>query len=133
MIVCVEMVPFSLFFHWAYDVNAYDLTKARPLPLSAMGAGGRMSVDVSNPYDTAYHGGPDLSQAKYQQQHLYSNPAEQHGGHGGGYYGGPLGVYAWLTLPNPMEIVRAIAFGFSMRNESKRMNRRVAGVEPPPY
>jgi hypothetical protein len=32
-----------------------------------------------------------------------------------------------------MEIVRAISFGFSMRSESRRMNREVIGVGPPPY
>jgi len=123
----------SIFFHWAYDVVAYDLTKARPLPLSEMG-GGRTSVDV-NPYDTAYHGAPNVYQMKRQeqeQQRYGGGPMEQ-GGHGGGYYGGPLGINAWLTVPNPMEILRAISFGFSMRSESKRMNRQVAGVEPPPY
>merc|ERR1711939_1228253 len=102
MLVSIQMVPFSIFFHWAYDAAAYDLSKARPLPLSQMG-GGRDS------------------------------PNELDAENGGGYYGGTLGLRALLTILNPMEIVRAIVFGFSMRSESRRMNREVIGVAPPPY
>lgn len=126
MIVCIEMVPFSIFFHWAYDVGAYDLSKARPLPLAHMGASG-----TNSPHDpeNGYHR-VDQYQMEQQklQQDYYNHPAAN----GGAYYGGVLGIKALMTVVNPMEILRAIQFGFSMRSESRRMNRNVA-VGPPAY
>ncbi|KAK5287023.1 hypothetical protein LTR14_009440 [Exophiala xenobiotica] len=105
MLVCIQMVPFSIFFHWAYDAGAQP--KPAPDAQSAM-------------------------QQQQQQQQYDNNHLPEHE-LSGGYYGGPVGVRALLTIFNPMEVVRAISFGFSMRSESKRMNREVIGVGPPPY
>lgn len=107
MIICIEMVPFSIFFHWAYDVGAYDLSKPRPLPLAYMGARDASPPDSDN--ETGY------------RPHQQTQPQTTNQ-HDEGYYGGPLGVVALITVLNPMEIVRAIVFGFSMRSESRRMN-----------
>ncbi|KIW13181.1 hypothetical protein PV08_08368 [Exophiala spinifera] len=107
MIICVEMVPFSIFFHYAYDVGAYDLSKPRPLPLAYMGA--RPSPDSD-------------SETTYAPQHMQTN-SHSHSHSGEGYYGGPLGVWAWITVFNPMDILRAIVFGFSMKAESRKRRR----------
>ncbi|KIW25578.1 uncharacterized protein PV07_08744 [Cladophialophora immunda] len=34
MTTCILTVPFAIFFHYAYDVSPYDITKPRMLPLS---------------------------------------------------------------------------------------------------
>ncbi|KAK5324743.1 hypothetical protein LTR93_004218 [Exophiala xenobiotica] len=144
MLVCIQMVPFSIFFHWAYDAGAYDLSKARPLPLSqmGMGGGGRHSPNELDAEMGGYYPGVPGSQNQHQmrqsamqqqQQQQYDNNHLPEHELSGGYYGGPVGVRALLTIFNPMEVVRAISFGFSMRSESKRMNREVIGVGPPPY
>ncbi|KAI1629515.1 organic solute transporter Ostalpha-domain-containing protein [Exophiala viscosa] len=124
MIVCIEMVPFSIFFHWAYDVAPYDLSKARPLPLAQMGGQG----GTSSPHDpeTGSQGVDQYRMEQQKMQHDYYNQP-------GGYYGGFMGSRALLTVVNPMEIVRAIMFGFSMRSESKTMNDRYVGGVPPVY
>lgn len=35
----------------------------------------------------------------------------------GSYYGGPLGVRAWISMLNPTEFISAITFGLRMRKE----------------
>lgn len=119
MIICIEMVPFSIFFHWAYNVGAYDLSKSRPLPLAYMGARGANSPSPDSDSETGYR----PQQTQYQRQ--------THGGEG--YYGGPLGLWALVSVFNPMELVRAIVFGFSMRSESRRMNRNGGDAGLPAY
>ncbi|KAK4944418.1 hypothetical protein LTR10_016092 [Elasticomyces elasticus] len=124
MLVCIEMVPFAIFFHYAYDVAPYDLSKARPLPLAQLGG----AAGTNSPHDpeTGYHRVDQYQMEQQKLQHDYYNQP-------GGYYGGFLGIQALLTVFNPMEIVRAIQFGFSMRSESRRMNNRyVAGAGAPP-
>ncbi|KEF56161.1 uncharacterized protein A1O9_07742 [Exophiala aquamarina CBS 119918] len=131
MLVCVEMVPFSIFFHYAYDVAAYDLTKCRPLPLSdiASGASSRSSVEEGN-------AGYEL-QSRLVQPIKQSNQREQSrfGNRSGAYYGGPLGIKAWAGLVDPREIIHAIQFSFVMRSEASKMNRDVVamGLPPPSY
>ncbi|KAM0811629.1 putative Transmembrane protein 184C [Seiridium cardinale] len=39
----------------------------------------------------------------------------------GSYYGGPLGIRAWISTFNPSEIVAAIMFAFKMRQEASRL------------
>ncbi|KAK5565439.1 hypothetical protein LTR43_009024 [Exophiala xenobiotica] len=111
MLVCIQMVPFSIFFHWAYDAGA----QPKPAP------------DAQSAMQQQQQHQQQQQQQQYDNNHLPEHELS------GGYYGGPVGVRALLTIFNPMEVVRAISFGFSMRSESKRMNREVIGVGPPPY
>ena len=120
MIVCIEMVPISLFFHFAYSVAPYNLSKGRRiLPLSEIAL---VNNNKDSTNDSAY-------QPLTQQQEYSNNPGED----SGRYYGGPLGIKAWATVFNPMEIINAIRFSFVMRSESQKMNRQMAGVAPPGY
>lgn len=133
MIICIEMVPISLFFHYAYDVKAYDITQARPLPISDIAGSGYPQADLeADPQLRAamildYQG----QATKKQAQQLYAQHANAR------YYGGFLGIRAWATVPDPREIFRAIRFAFVMRSEAikMKMSNNVpsdAGVAMPP-
>ncbi|KIX08155.1 uncharacterized protein Z518_02811 [Rhinocladiella mackenziei CBS 650.93] len=121
MLVCIEMVPFSLFFHYAYDVGAYNLSRARPLPLSEMG--GRISPNEAE------------AQAGHEQQERERLRYGLPGQYEGQYYGGRLGLKAWATLPNLKDILLAMNFAFTMRSERRRMKRdpTVTETAPPMY
>ncbi len=106
------MVPFSVFFHYAYDVAPYDLTKPRMLPLS----------DIPPQYGGA--GGDAENQPFNQSRHMGMANEE-----GGQYYGGVLGVKAWIRVFDPREIGRAIVFAFTMRAQAAKMQRQVVGVQ----
>ncbi|KAJ6005225.1 hypothetical protein N7451_003169 [Penicillium sp. IBT 35674x] len=88
LVICLQMVPFSIFFHYAYNVGPYILTHA------------------SQRYDPK---GQESAAGNYQKS---SEVSISHG-----YEGGPLGVRAWMGLFNPMEILRAIKFGLDMAQE----------------
>lgn len=119
MLVCIEMVPFAIFFHYAYDVAAYDISKPRPLPLSDITS--RSSADCE-----AYSGLVNSTQQSgYGKDNRYNNDA-------GAYHGGPLGVKAWASLTDPREIIHAILFSFVMRSEAKKRNGNVLAVGPIP-
>lgn len=123
MLVCIEMVPFSIFFHWAYDVAAYGISKPRPLPLSEITS--RNSGDCE-----AYSGlvNSTQQQSGYGKDNRYHNNA-------GAYHGGFLGVKAWASVLDPREIIHAILFSFVMRSEAKKRNRNALemGPTPPAY
>lgn len=123
MIICVEMVPFSIFFHWAYNVSAYDLTKARPLPLSEIATHSHDDIDneAGLPNRAKLPGGQD-------NHHLLHTLRDSEGT----YQGGPLGVKAWVGLLDPREILHAIMFAFVMRSEAKKMNLGARGAMSPP-
>ena len=105
---CVIMVPFSIFFHYAYDVSPYDLNKPRMLPLSEI---------------PPQYGGDGEITPFNQSRHM----AEQQ--EGARYYGGVLGWKAWLRVFDPREIGRAIVFAFTMRAQAQGMSRQVVGVQ----
>ncbi|KAJ5526559.1 hypothetical protein N7513_010718 [Penicillium frequentans] len=88
LVICLQMVPFSIFFHYAYNVEPYKLTHG------------------SQCYD------PKVQESGAGN---YQTPSEVSISHG--YEGGPLGVRAWIGLFNPMEILRAIKFGLDMAQE----------------
>ncbi|KAJ5636861.1 uncharacterized protein N7484_010174 [Penicillium longicatenatum] len=91
LVICLHMVPFSIFFHYAYNVGPYKLTNG---------------IQVSDPsLQESAAGG-------YQKPTQGSIPR--------GYEGGPLGVRAWIGLFNPMEIIRAIKFGLGMAQAFRR-------------
>lgn len=126
MLICIEMVPFSIFFHWAYDVAAYDLTKARPLPLSDITSGNVNNIEAGHAHHGAQSNLPKPMQRAGQEQYThYKNVNDA-------YHGGPLGIKAWVSLLDPREIIRAIRFAFVMRSEASKMNRDVLAMGPPP-
>ncbi|KAK5053934.1 hypothetical protein LTR84_001896 [Exophiala bonariae] len=119
MLVCIEMVPFAIFFHYAYDVAAYDVSKPRPLPLSDITS--RSSADCE-----AYSGLVNSTQQSgFGKDNRYNADA-------GAYHGGPLGVKAWASLLDPREIIHAILFSFVMRSEAKKRNGNVLAMGPMP-
>jgi hypothetical protein len=85
LLTCLEMVPLSLFFFYAYPWRPYLLSEQQKQFMNETGDSG-----VQFP---------------------------------GQYQGGPLGVWAWLGMFNPSEIVQAIAFAFSMMSEARRRGR----------
>jgi hypothetical protein len=78
MITCIEMVPLSLFFHYAYSHEPYILSK-----------NGISSNEAYPPQ-------------------------------GRSYQGGFLGIRAFIVMWNPIDILRAIAFGFKMATLSRQ-------------
>lgn len=130
MIIAVEMVPFSIFFHFAYDAGAYNLTKPRPLPISEIGGASTSSDEEQN---VVHRVDQYRKERHHPQQQHFSVPSERAQSQTQGYFGGPLGVNAWISLLNPLEILRAIAFAFRMKSESRGRTRQVAGVAPPSY
>ena len=119
MIVCIEMVPISLYFHYAYDAGSYNLANPRPLAVSEVSNTGRPSdLEGNSGYNVQL-----MSPGQTRQPH-----------HQGIYYGGPLGLKAWATVPDPREIIRAIRFAFAMRSEAAKLNRNyISGHAPPTY
>jgi hypothetical protein len=75
MIICILMVPLSVFFHYAYSCQPYLTSN----PVSA-------DTNTAQPIPH--------------------------------YQGGFLGRKAWLRTASPGEILRAIAFAFSMATEN---------------
>lgn len=129
MLVCVELVPFSVFFHYAYDVAAYDLTKSRPLPFSDIASGNSSSAGSIEEGHADHQ-----SQSRLVQPMKLSGRGQQsrYGNGSGEYHGGPLGIKAWVGLLDPREIIQAIKFSFVMRSEASKMNRDVLHMGPPP-
>ncbi|KAJ5746745.1 hypothetical protein N7520_011927 [Penicillium odoratum] len=95
LVVCLQMVPFSIFFHCAYNVGPYKLRNQ----------------------NESYH--PSVQEAEQEfhgKSDLVAIPLH--------YKGGPLGVRAWIGLFNPMEICRAIKFGFYMTQKAGSRDKR---------
>ncbi|KAA8648645.1 hypothetical protein EYZ11_010637 [Aspergillus tanneri] len=102
MVICVQMVPFALFFPYAWNVAPYFLSRQNlALPASENQNQSRYGTDT-----TYYHKGPGNENDILAQ-----------------YKGGPLGARAWLGLLSPMEILRAIKFAFNMSTELRNQNR----------
>lgn len=91
MLTCIELVPFSVFFHYAYTVKPYILPKT-----SNQGSGSYVPF------------------AKHSQaEPIPEYPKTE------AYQGGFLGVRAWVSVISPMEVLRGIAFAFRMAKELK--------------
>lgn len=95
MLTCIEMVPFSVFFHYAYTVKPYILPKS-----SHQGA-------------TQYIPLTKQPRSESQGEPMPEEPAIR------SYQAGPLGVRAWIAVISPMEVLRGIAFAFKMAKELK--------------
>jgi hypothetical protein len=132
LLICVEMVPFAIFFHWAYDVRAYGLSRSRPLAISEMGmvAGKQSPTPGTSSEEEAPEGGADHYHYVTEYQRVEQEQQQQRYAQTDGYYQhGPLGVKAWANLPNLKDILMAVIFSFSMRSEAKKMDRQVVGAE----
>lgn len=101
MVMALLTVPFSFLFHFAYDVNTYNLENVDrfiPLAQSDAEAGHSASPDMSKP-NGAYEG---VSTA------------------GSSYQGGFLGISAWLAVLDPSELISGFVFGLTMLSPSNR-------------
>ncbi|CAI7597162.1 unnamed protein product [Penicillium pancosmium] len=89
MIICIQMVPFAFFFHYAYSTKPYQILSATHL------AGSQQcpAVDIA----TGENG------TIYQK----------------GYEGGAVGVYAWCAFVNPLEILQEIKSTWHMLRNAK--------------
>ncbi|KAF3762906.1 hypothetical protein M406DRAFT_294704 [Cryphonectria parasitica EP155] len=80
LVMALLTVPFSILFHFAYDVQTYYLE----------------NVDKNLP--------------------LTQRDAEA----GSSYQGGFLGIWAWLGMLNPSELISGLRFGLTMLNRENR-------------
>ncbi|PSR78877.1 organic solute transporter Ostalpha-domain-containing protein [Coniella lustricola] len=113
LVNCLLMVPFSLFFHYAYDVTPYYL--------SSLAANATLAQKL----------GPDANVADPEAQPMNSglNSMDnfQVGAPITAYQGGPLGLKAWIWVWNPTEIIHALLFSVTMMSATGRSGRtRVA-------
>lgn len=100
MIMAIFTVPFSVFFHFAYDVKPYYLENTAnhmPLAQADLESGSVSPNGKRAPYTTV-------------------------GAAGTSYQGGFLGIWAWLGMLNPSELISGFVFGFTMlRKENRQM------------
>ncbi|KAJ5899346.1 hypothetical protein N7495_004090 [Penicillium taxi] len=78
MIICIQMVPFAFFFHYAYGTGHYIITGS------------------SAPFQMS------------QQYIAVDSNVESGEDHQRRYQGGPLGIYAWIALINPVNFFSEI-------------------------
>ncbi|ROV95694.1 hypothetical protein VMCG_07601 [Cytospora schulzeri] len=101
MVMALFTVPFSVFFHYAYDVTPYYLENtSRHMPLA--------HTDLESGSNTP--GGGGNKPADYTTVDVT----------GTSYQGGPLGIWAWLGMLNPSELISGFVFGFTMVSKENR-------------
>lgn len=102
VVMALLTVPFSILFHFAYDVQTYYLENVdRNIPLAHVDveAGSAASANGLKP-----HGAYGVRSA------------------GSSYQGGFLGIRAWIGLFDPSELISGFIFGFTMlRRENREM------------
>jgi hypothetical protein len=103
MLICLQMVPFAFLFYYAYTVKPYKMSNA----------GVKHSSD--------------------SQQYLAVVDSETGGHYIKRYQGGPLGIYAWLALFNPVDFFRDIKSTFDMFHDARTGPSREAGMNMPDY
>ncbi|KAJ0120224.1 hypothetical protein J7T55_001081 [Diaporthe amygdali] len=102
MVMALLTVPFSVFFHFAYDVKPYYLENAgKHLPLA--------QADLES-------GSASGSPAPASKPAPYTAV----GAAGTRYQGGFLGIWAWLGMLNPSELISGFVFGFTMLSKENR-------------
>lgn len=84
MIICIQMVPFAFFFHYAYSTKPYHILSTT-------------HVAESQQYLAVYPTATDSAIVCKKQ-----------------YQGGPFGLYAWCAFANPLEILREIKSTWDM-------------------
>lgn len=122
LIMAVLAVPFSVLFHFAYDVQTYYLENVdRNVPLAhkpradvehaATAAAGQDTASIDS-----LVGGPKQQAAAASRVSATAGSA---------YQGGFLGIWAWLGMLNPSELVSGLVFGLTMLDKQNLE----AGVE----
>lgn len=102
MVMAILTVPFSVLFHFAYDVRTYQLENVdRFIPLA--------HIDAETGSASTSHGVTTPSGA-------YKGVSSA----GSSYQGGFLGVSAWLAMLNPSELISGFVFGFTMLSSKNR-------------
>ncbi|KAJ5168555.1 uncharacterized protein N7482_004149 [Penicillium canariense] len=89
MIICIQMVPFAFFFHYAYTTTPYRVSNSRARSGTSQGYSAVDEAEAARTY-------------KVRQ-----------------YQGGPLGLYAWLAFFNVFEFVREITSTYRMLREGR--------------
>lgn len=103
MVMALLTVPFSIFFHFAYDVKPYYLENtARHVPIAH-------STDLESGPDPPGGGGSG-------KPAVYTTL----GAAVTSYMGGPLGIWAWLGMLNPGELISGFVFGLTMLSKENR-------------
>lgn len=101
MIMALLTVPFSVFFHYAYDVKPYYLENTVH------------HVPLAHKDDLELSGTNSVSGGKFA---TYINV----GVVGESYQGGPFGMWAWLGMMNPSELISGFVLGFTMLSKENR-------------
>lgn len=103
MVTALLTVPFSIFFHFAYDVKPYYLENiVHHMPLA------HTEIEAGGPSPSS--GGGAGKPATYTTVGAASTS----------YQGGPLGIRAWLGMLNPGELVSGFIFGVTMLSRENR-------------
>jgi hypothetical protein len=89
MIICIQMVPFAVFFHYAYSTKPYRMNGRNP------------RLENSQQY-----------LAVEETEAGRTHKSRQ-------YQGGPLGIYAWLAFFNVFEFFREITSTYRMFQEGQ--------------
>jgi len=84
MIICIQMVPFAVFFHYAYSTKPYRVNGRNARLENAQQYRAVEETEVGRTY-------------KLRQ-----------------YQGGPLGIYAWLAFFNVLKFFRKITSTYRM-------------------
>ncbi|KAJ5984242.1 hypothetical protein N7481_006341 [Penicillium waksmanii] len=103
LLICLQMVPFAFLFYYAYSVKPYKTSNAR------------------------------VKHSSDSQQYLAVVDSETGGHYIKRYQGGPLGVFAWLALFNPVDFFRDIKSAFDMIHNARTGPSREAGMNMPGY
>lgn len=106
MVMALLTVPFSIFFHFAYDVKPYYLENAgKHMPLAQADLeSGSTGSGAGSPAPAAKPAGPYTAV----------------GAAGTRYQGGFLGIWAFLGMLNPSELISGFIFGFTMLSKENR-------------
>jgi hypothetical protein len=89
MIICIQMVPFAVFFHYAYSTKPYRMNGRNP------------RLENSQQY-----------LAVEETEAGRTHKSRQ-------YQGGPLGIYAWLAFFNVFKFFREITSTYRMFQEGQ--------------
>lgn len=89
MIICIQMVPFAFFFHYAYSTEHYRVNGSNARPGNSQEYFAVEKTEAGRTY-------------KLRQ-----------------YQGGPLSIYAWLAFFNVLEFFREITSTYRMFREGR--------------
>lgn len=101
LIMAVLTVPFSFLFHFAYDVQTYDLKNVdKNIPLA------------HKPHHSDLEAAQDSSSTDGLVGRQKARPGVSTAG--SSYQGGILGIWAWLGMLNPSDLISGLIFGLTM-------------------